>query len=64
MTERLFSVDDACLQMAIHRTKFYALLKEGRISAKKIGNKTVVPASVIEAFIASLPEHQSRPHAA
>jgi hypothetical protein len=26
MTERLFGVDDACLQLAIHKTKFYQLL--------------------------------------
>jgi excisionase family DNA binding protein len=58
MTERLFSVDDACLQMAIHRTKFYQHLKAGRITAKKIGSRTVVPASVIAAFIESLPDYK------
>ena len=49
------SVAEACSIMGIGRTKLYALLSEGRVTARKAGTRTLVEASSISAWAGSLP---------
>jgi len=56
MIERqLYSVSEFCRRNTISRDTFYKLLKTGRISAVKVGGRTLVPAEVERAWHASLP---------
>jgi excisionase family DNA binding protein len=54
-TDCFRSVDDACQRLCIGRSKFYQLVREGRIEIRKIGSRSVVPESSLAAFSASLP---------
>ena len=42
--------------LGIRNTKFWALVKEGKLEARKIGSATVVPAESLRAFVAGLPK--------
>jgi excisionase family DNA binding protein len=53
--EQLFGVDQACLQLGIRRSKLYQLIKEGKLSVRKIGARTLMPGSSIAAYIDTLP---------
>ena len=46
-----YSVSDACRVTSIGRTRIYELIKEGRLEARKIGQRTVIPASSLRALI-------------
>lgn len=54
MRPALLSIHDACLYIGLGRTKVYDLIAEGRISAHKVGRKTLVPREALDAFVASL----------
>lgn len=49
------SVTEACAIVGIGRTKLYALLAEGRITARKAGTRTLIEAVSLNAWAASLP---------
>jgi excisionase family DNA binding protein len=49
------SISEACAVIGIGRTKLYQAIKEGRLVACKIGNRTVIRLADLRAFIASLP---------
>jgi excisionase family DNA binding protein len=53
--EHLHTVDDACHRLGIRRSKFYQLAKAGKLEIRKIGSRSVVPASSIARFIETLP---------
>ena len=53
--DKLNSTDDACEILDIGKTSLYKLLKEGKITAIKIGKLTRIPNSSIEAFINNSP---------
>jgi excisionase family DNA binding protein len=53
--QQLYTVDDACRRLGIRRSKFYQLAKAGKLEIRKIGSRSVVPASSIARFIESLP---------
>jgi len=48
------TVDEFCATCSIGRTSFYAALGAGRIRVLKFGSRTLVPASEVSAFLASL----------
>lgn len=50
----LFTVDETAEALGISRSKVYALIAEGRLSAVAIGKSRRVSAEAIEAFITSL----------
>ena len=46
-----YSVADACRVSSIGRTRLYQLIGEGRLEAKKIGKRTLIPAASLRALI-------------
>ena len=55
------SVADACRTLGIGRTKFYALIAEGKIAARQCGGRTLVDADSLRNFYADLPPAPIRP---
>ncbi len=43
-------------QSGLGRDSIYKSIREGRLKAKKFGRRTIVLASDLQAFLASLPE--------
>lgn len=46
-----YSVAEAIRVSSIGKTRLYALIKEGRLEARKIGKRTIIPASSLRALI-------------
>ena len=46
-----YSVADACRVSSIGRTRLYQLIGEGRLHARKIGKRTLIPAASLRALI-------------
>jgi excisionase family DNA binding protein len=46
-----YSVHDACRVSSIGRTKLYALIAEGRLEARRIGGRTLIPAASLRRLI-------------
>lgn len=46
-----YSVNEACRVSSLGRTRLYELIAEGRLRARKIGNRTLIPASSLRALI-------------
>lgn len=51
MSKLAYTVNETLDLLSIGRTKFYAEVKEGRIKTAKVGKKTLVLASEIQAFL-------------
>jgi hypothetical protein len=51
----VFSVNDFCHWAGIGRTAAYAEMKAGRLSAKKVGRRTIILRSEAERWLTSLP---------
>jgi excisionase family DNA binding protein len=49
------TVSEFCSWARIGRTKLYAEVKDGRITLRKIGSKTIILRSDAEAWLHSLP---------
>jgi excisionase family DNA binding protein len=49
-----YSVAETMRHLSIGRTKLYALIADGKLKPRKIGKKTVFPASELARFIAEL----------
>jgi hypothetical protein len=41
--------------LGVKSTKFWALVKEGKLETRKLGGATVVPADSLKRFVESLP---------
>ena len=54
----VFSVNEFCQWAGIGRTAVYAELKAGRLSAKKLGRRTIIPKGEAERWLASLPSQR------
>ena len=48
---QLYDVATTCRLLSISRSTFYLLVKEGRISAAKLGSKTLVTSYAIRDFV-------------
>ena len=46
-----YSVADACKVSSLGKTRLYALIAEGRLEARKIGKRTLIPAASLRALI-------------
>jgi len=46
-----YSVADACKVSSIGKTRLYALIAEGRLDARKIGKRTLIPAASLRRLI-------------
>jgi excisionase family DNA binding protein len=47
-----YSVDEACKVSSLGRTYIYQLINEGRLQARKIGKRTLIPAESLHDLIA------------
>lgn len=52
---RMFTVNDFCHWARIGRTAVYAEMKSGRLMARKIGRRTVIPRSEAQRWFSELP---------
>jgi len=56
MTREAFSVREFCARYGVCKQTFYDEIHRGRITAKKLGKKTVILRADAEVWAASLPE--------
>jgi excisionase family DNA binding protein len=47
-----FTIAEACHAVGIGRSKLYELIAEGRVEARKIGSRTIIPADSLHGLIA------------
>lgn len=47
-----YSIKEACQATSLGRTTIYSLITEGRIIARRIGGRTVIPAESLHSLIA------------
>lgn len=52
---RLVEMNQACRYAGVSRTRMYQLIKEGKVTAYKDGNKTLIDLNTIDAYHNSLP---------
>jgi excisionase family DNA binding protein len=50
-----YTIPEVLTKIGIGRDKLYALIRSGELPARKLGRKTLVVASDLEAFLKSLP---------
>jgi excisionase family DNA binding protein len=55
MVERNYSVKESCRIIGICNSKLYLEIKRGALVAHKLGRRTVIRESSIEAYLAALP---------
>jgi len=46
-----YTVADACRVSTIGKTRLYQLIAEGKLEARKIGKRTLIPAASLRALI-------------
>jgi excisionase family DNA binding protein len=51
-----YSVPQVMAKVGIGRDKLYCLIRQGKLPARKLGRKTLILASDLEAFLESLPK--------
>lgn len=56
-----WSINEFCAAVGIGRTKAYAEIKAGRLRPRKVGSRTILPQSEIDAWTAQLEEGTSCP---
>lgn len=59
MSEELLTIPEVGKVLKAGRTYLYGLINSGQIKAVKIGRKTLVPRSSVEAYIAALPHYKA-----
>jgi excisionase family DNA binding protein len=50
-----YTILEAVRASGIGRTKLYELIREGRLEARKVGTRTLIPADGLRALLQSLP---------
>jgi excisionase family DNA binding protein len=50
-----FTIADAAKASGLGRTSLYELIGAGKLEARKAGNRTLIPADSLRAYLASLP---------
>ncbi len=56
-----YGVIGAARALGIGRSSIYRLISEGKLEARALGGRTVIPAASLQAFVASLPPAPIRP---
>ncbi|MGO9062265.1 MAG: excisionase family DNA-binding protein [Candidatus Binataceae bacterium] len=59
-SRRAFSVREFCVRYGIGRTHAYQEIAASRLRAVKVGRRTLIPHDAAEAWLAALPELNSR----
>jgi excisionase family DNA binding protein len=60
LSTRALSISEFCRRYGIGRTTAYAEIVAGRLRAIKVGQRTLITADDAEAWLAALPELNSR----
>jgi len=47
-----YSISDACRVSSIGKTRLYQLINEGKLEARKLGKRTLIPAESLRRLIA------------
>ena len=55
-----YNIPTACAALGIGRTHLYQLISDGHLETRKIGRRTVIPASSLRHYFESLPPTVSR----
>ena len=50
-----FNIQDACRALGIGKTNLYRLIAQGKIEARALGGRTVIPADSLRNFVAHIP---------
>ena len=58
MDQLTYSIPDVSAKTGLGKTTVYKAISEGRLKARKLGNRTLILASELESFLASLPTIQ------
>lgn len=53
------TVNEAVSYSGIGRTKLYDLVKEGKLTPKKLGTRTLILTDELDAYVRSLPDMKS-----
>lgn len=59
----LRTIPDACVQLGVQRTTIYELLKAGEIRRVKIGARSLIPDSELQAYVKRLLADSGSHHA-
>lgn len=54
-TPLAYGIVDAARNLGIGRSSIYRLIADGKLEARALGGRTVIPAASLHAFLASLP---------
>jgi excisionase family DNA binding protein len=46
-----YSINDACKAVGLGRTYLYQMISEGRLEVRKVGKRTLIPASSLRRLI-------------
>ena len=49
------TIPDACGMIGLGRTKLYAEIAAGRLEARKVGKRTLIPVASLRSWLSSLP---------
>ena len=49
------TVSDACTALSVGKTTLYSLIAAGLIDARRLGGRTIIPATSLRGFLAGLP---------
>lgn len=55
MTKLAVPVEEAAVMAGVGRTRLYAAISAGELTAKKFGRRTIVEVTALERWIGSLP---------
>jgi excisionase family DNA binding protein len=56
-----FTIAEAVSSTGIGRTKLYALIKQGQLETRKLGARTLIPATSLRSLVAALPRSPKHP---
>jgi excisionase family DNA binding protein len=59
--ERYMSLNGACEYGNFKRTFAYKLIESGKITARKLGKRTLIERASVDRFLRSLPKLQAKP---
>ncbi|MGD9816385.1 MAG: helix-turn-helix domain-containing protein [Hyphomonadaceae bacterium] len=56
-----FTLKEAATALGVSKSTLYKALADGKLSAIKLGNRTLIPAEALKAWIASMPTRRGQP---
>ena len=54
--KRAYSIPEVCQASSLGKSSIYAHIAAGRLKAKRVGRRTIVPAEALDEFIDSAPD--------